>query len=435
MFFVNQSIGSRIRTLRKARNLTQAAFVGPNISSGYLSLIEKGQRNPSAKALERIALVLGISVSEIMGEESKKLTIVEKAEVALLNSLVDLGDLVEFDMRFNSLPFEVRNSLAIQTLEARVEAEKGNVLSAFTKLEEASRRDFSLEDSLDVWDYVNSLSLFSTQIGNQTEVIYRLRAILDSTNRVEHNNLYLLICCVLSTKLSELGDHGSAFRLLFEARSGANETPADFVQARLLWSEAANNFNKGDYLQAMTLAERAKSLMHQEKEAQPLNRIDHLLVNCLIYAPTVSESEIYTGLSLVDARLQRLEKDKRQTAQRLSLEIQKVELLAKLGRATEALSLTSTLIKNELIAPVDLPLLHLLACELKLAIKDPHFDRYDLETSINSIQTLAKSSSLLEISKRQIKLALKMNEIELAAAAFDWYSNKESSKLFFTNTY
>lgn len=432
---MNENIGARIRSLRKARNLTQSAFVGPNISNGYLSLIEKGQRNPSVKALERIALVLGVSVSELTGVAPQKLTVEEKAEITLLNSLVDLGNFDEFELRSKKLPLPVRNSLAIQTLDARVDAENGNLLSAFTRLEGLSKRDFSQEDSSDVWDYVNSLSLFSTSIGNQTEVISRLRAILDSTDREQHNSLYILICCVLATKLSELGDHGSAFRLLYDARTGKKERPSDFVQARLLWAEAANYFNRGEYLQAVTLAERAKQLIQKEEEDQPQNRIDHLLINCLIYAPKVSESEIYAGLALVEARLKQQGKEHPKTSQLLSVEIQKVELLAKLGRAREALPLAIRVISNELVAPVDLPLLHLLSCELKLAIDDQDFDRHDLETSINSIKGMAKSSSLLEISKRQIKLALKMNEVELANRAFEWFSNRESSNIFFTNTY
>jgi len=432
---LTQSIGLRIRQLRKERNLRQSDFVGPNISNGYLSLIEKGLRNPSPKALERIAEVLGVHISEIVGFTRRSLGVSERAELELLTSMVSLGDLDQFDSRVSDLSSELRQSLALQLLQARVEAERGNILSAFSTLERLAMRDIAQEDPSDVWEFVNALSTYSTLIGNQWEAVHRLGAILDATNRTEKSNLYVLICCAYAAKLSELGEHGSAFRILYDARNAAQKPLADFTQARLLWSEAASQFNKGEYLSALSLSERARGYLDNETDPAPKNRLTNLMLNCLIYSTEVSNQELLAGLEIIDTNLKKLATVSPKSAQIVALEIQKVELLAKLDRPKDALALATKILDGNDVAPVDLPLLHLLICEQKVAINPNSFDRQDLATSINAISQLAPTAYLKLLGERQINLALLWRETELALQAFSWYSKRNSFGKNITNVF
>lgn len=48
-------LGSRIRSLRSERGLTQAELAGPRLSESYVSLIESGKRQPGSKTLQAIA--------------------------------------------------------------------------------------------------------------------------------------------------------------------------------------------------------------------------------------------------------------------------------------------------------------------------------------------------------------------------------------------
>ena len=428
-------IGPRIRQLRKERNLTQAAFVGPNISSGYLSLIEKGLRNPSAKALEHIAATLGVDIQSITGANPSSLGDSDRAEIDLLKTLLDIGDISSFQTRSEDAGSELRASLAFKTLLARAEGEKGNMLSAFTLLEKISRKELHAEAPIDVWEYVNTYSRFSTLIGNQSEAVYRLREILDKTDKTNRGDLSALISCVLASKLSELEDHASAFRLLYEARLSLKSRGSNFVEARILWSEAASCFNKGDFAQAISLSNRARILIVEEKEKAPLDRLDALLINCLIYYAKASTQELSFGLELVQSKLFELHEDKTQESQATLLETQKIELLSRIGRQKEALRLTEKVLASDFIPPIDLPLLLLLKCELTLAAGDHSFDAHIMEQSINSLIPMAKTVSLKRIAQRQIRLCLQNGLPLLANRAFEWYSDRDPSSLFFTNTY
>jgi transcriptional regulator with XRE-family HTH domain len=55
-------VGERIRARREELGLSQAGLAGSGVSSTYVSLVERGKRNPSAKALRALAPFLGVSV-------------------------------------------------------------------------------------------------------------------------------------------------------------------------------------------------------------------------------------------------------------------------------------------------------------------------------------------------------------------------------------
>jgi len=57
---------ARIRKLKKMTSSQLAEFVG--IKQPYLSQIEKGKRTPSLEVIQKIAQVLGTTVSELLGE-------------------------------------------------------------------------------------------------------------------------------------------------------------------------------------------------------------------------------------------------------------------------------------------------------------------------------------------------------------------------------
>lgn len=66
------SLGQRIRNLRKQKKLTLEALAGEQLTKGMLSLIENGKANPSMESLNYIAERLGVEVSELMEEVSTK---------------------------------------------------------------------------------------------------------------------------------------------------------------------------------------------------------------------------------------------------------------------------------------------------------------------------------------------------------------------------
>jgi transcriptional regulator with XRE-family HTH domain len=56
------AIGARIRTRRQELGLSQRELSEPGVSFAYVSRIEAGKRDPSVKALRKLAPKLGVSV-------------------------------------------------------------------------------------------------------------------------------------------------------------------------------------------------------------------------------------------------------------------------------------------------------------------------------------------------------------------------------------
>lgn len=65
-----ETLGTRIRKIRKERKLTLAELAGDRLTKGMLSLIENDKANPSMDSLAYIAEQLEIEVSELLEEVS-----------------------------------------------------------------------------------------------------------------------------------------------------------------------------------------------------------------------------------------------------------------------------------------------------------------------------------------------------------------------------
>ena len=62
-----EQFGENLRKLRKERNLTQKKLaLKSGLHINYIGMIERGERNPSLKNLEIIAIALNISLSDLM---------------------------------------------------------------------------------------------------------------------------------------------------------------------------------------------------------------------------------------------------------------------------------------------------------------------------------------------------------------------------------
>jgi len=76
------TIGLRIRHLRKQQKLTLEALAGEKLTKGMVSLIENGKAQPSMEILSYIAQQLGVESSELMEDvsQSTKREILKKVE-------------------------------------------------------------------------------------------------------------------------------------------------------------------------------------------------------------------------------------------------------------------------------------------------------------------------------------------------------------------
>ncbi len=88
------TIGLRIRQLRKEQKLTLEALAGNKLTKGMLSLIENGKARPSMESLSYIAQQLGVESSELMEDvnPTEKRNVLEKAEKLFKVGFSDITD-------------------------------------------------------------------------------------------------------------------------------------------------------------------------------------------------------------------------------------------------------------------------------------------------------------------------------------------------------
>jgi transcriptional regulator with XRE-family HTH domain len=67
---IGQTVGARLRAARLARKLTQNQLAQPDFSVSYISAIERGQIQPSLRALEIFAQRLSISSTDLLSKQT-----------------------------------------------------------------------------------------------------------------------------------------------------------------------------------------------------------------------------------------------------------------------------------------------------------------------------------------------------------------------------
>src|SRR4051812_9810949 len=141
-----ETIGARLRRLRRERGLSQRELSAPGVSYAYISRIEAGARRPSVKALRMLARKLGVSAdyletgSEIRDTDERELRIAdaelelrladqpgeaEQKLEGLRDAAVAAGDVVAASRANIALGLAAsaagRNADAIERLEAGLE--------------------------------------------------------------------------------------------------------------------------------------------------------------------------------------------------------------------------------------------------------------------------------------------------------------------------
>src|SRR5205809_6299 len=102
-------VGDRIRARRLELGLSQREIASKGVSYAYISRIESGTRNPSVRALRKLAPKLGVSVEWLeTGEEPTRFARFEQDELELLEKALRTLDATD---RRNGLLDELRRQL------------------------------------------------------------------------------------------------------------------------------------------------------------------------------------------------------------------------------------------------------------------------------------------------------------------------------------
>ena len=283
-----ETIGERLRRLRRERGLSQRELASPGVSYAYISRIEGGARRPSVKALRMLARKLGVTAdyletgSEIRDTEERELRIAD-AELEL--RLAD--DTAEAERKLEALSEEALeagdalaasgSSIALGLAAARAGRNHDAIKRLETGLELA---DVSPSMRPDVYATLGRALAASGETQRAVDLFERC---LDDVSRETPDDLTARVrfTTYLSYALTDLGDLERAEEVLQEAIAKAEEATDAYSRVRLYWSVARLSDVQGRSAAALTYIRRAIALLDVTDDTLHLARA-HLLAGSIM---------------------------------------------------------------------------------------------------------------------------------------------------------
>jgi len=271
-------LGNRIRAARVAKGMTQADLAGAEVSIGYVSRIESGQRRPNGKVLQQLAVRLGSTVDQLLGGVSPE----QSDEIRLMLDYAELSlesGSPQEAAAHASQALELARTVSLDDmatraryLHARAQEAQGHLEDAIIELEAVTAG--SATGLLQVRAGI-ALSRVYRESGDFAQAIEtgeRILAQLDQTPLADTDESVQLAVTVAAAYY-ERGDTGQAVRVCRRAVAKAEELDSPTARAAAYWNASAMEAERGMIREAVPLAERALALLGEGQDARNLARL------------------------------------------------------------------------------------------------------------------------------------------------------------------
>lgn len=277
----DETVGDRLKRLRLERGLSQRDLAVPGVSYAYISRIEAGTRQPSVKALRKLAAKLNVTAeflehgSDLASSEERELRL---ANLELANRLeqsadfeVQLTAVLEEALRAGDPAVAARAHLAL----ALACDERGNHALAVKHFEAACALERpSAAERVGV--YVTIGRAYGA-LGEARREIALYESCIDELRRLgaEATSAMSRYRIRLSYALSDVGDFKGAQLALREALR-KDTGPDRYMRIRVFWSLARLAEMEGRSKLALRYARRAIALLEETEDVLQRARA-HLL--------------------------------------------------------------------------------------------------------------------------------------------------------------
>jgi tetratricopeptide (TPR) repeat protein/DNA-binding XRE family transcriptional regulator len=271
-------LGQRIRAARVAKGWTQTQLAGDDISVGYVSRIESGQRRPNKQTLEDLATRLGVPTEHLLrgvtareydeikltldfaelsletGQhleaESQAREAVERARVASQDELVFRGRYIV------ARALEGQGSVddAILELEPLVHSRQGGVLR--------------IKCAIALCRCYRNSGDFNQAIEIGERVLAQL-----AQSPLDASDESVQMAVTLASAYHYRGDLGQAVRICRKAIDKAEKLETPAARAAAYWNASLFEAERGSVSNAVPMAERALALMAEGQDARNLARL------------------------------------------------------------------------------------------------------------------------------------------------------------------
>lgn len=342
-----ETIGERLKRLRLERGFSQRELAAPGVSYAYISRIEAGSRQPSVKALRRLAAKLGVSADYLETGSDVDPRSARELRLTDLELAIRLGETEGAE--------EALNGVITETEGAGDLASASRARVALATIAQ-SRRDYSraitlLEAALEgeAFDPIHRLDLYAnlgqaySYAGRSREAVQLFERCISVCTEAGDGASEARYATLLSYVFSDMGDLARAEVVVQHAldRVGLNSDP--YMRVRLYWSMARLAHAEGRESVALTNVRKAIALLQATEDTLTLAR-----ANILAAYITLSREDCDAAEKHLDEAERLLGAGVAQQ-DRFEIATQRARVAALRGRAEEAVRLGRTAV--DLVGP------------------------------------------------------------------------------------
>ena len=274
-----ESLGERLRRLRRERGLSQRDVASPGVSYAYVSRIEGGARQPSVKALRKLARKLGVSAeyletgSDVLPGEERELRL-SQAELRLRLE----QDLEEPEQDFRTV---LEDAAKDGDVDALLRARLGLGEIAFRRadyVESVRQLEAPLTEGevspLSHGDVYATLARAYSALGRPERAVELLEGCLAEVRERAPEDVAAEVrfATYLSYALADRRDLGAARKVVKEALASAQGAADPYSRVRLYWSLARLALMEGKPRTALRQVHRAIGLLEATEDTRQLGR-------------------------------------------------------------------------------------------------------------------------------------------------------------------
>jgi transcriptional regulator with XRE-family HTH domain len=276
-----ETIGGRLRRLRQERGMSQRELSSPGVSYAYISRIEAGTRQPSVKALRKLARKLGVSAEYL--ETGSDVSEADLRELRLAQAELDLRLSQEPEAAEQRLRELVREAEEAGDALASRRARIGLGLAAFAanRLDEAIGLLAQVVDELEPSlrpDVFATLGRAYAMQGKPDAAAQLFESCLASIggDSDEDRHARIRFTTYLSFALTDAGDFERAETVLREIVNEVDTFADPYTQVRIHWSLGRLAGHQGRPGDALEHLRRAIALLEVTEDTVHLARA-HLM--------------------------------------------------------------------------------------------------------------------------------------------------------------
>jgi transcriptional regulator with XRE-family HTH domain len=285
----SETIGQRLRRLRLERGLSQRALAEPGVSYAYISRIEAGTRQPSVKALRKLAPKLGVTADYL--ETGSDLSESQHREMRLADAELHLRLEHEPERSEQALRDLLAEAIEAGDIHAatRARVALGNAALAAGRAAEAIELMEPAAQSGELVpgtrpDIFAELGKAYSLLGRLDKAIVLWERCLEDTRDSEPENVAAIVryTTLLSYALTDMGELERAQDVLAAVMDDDGEALSEpATQVKLYWSMARLATMRGRHSVSLDYARRALALIEATEDTAQLGRA-HLLCGSLL---------------------------------------------------------------------------------------------------------------------------------------------------------